>query len=44
MAELHDHTMGLRVDVDLGSIRPGKYSLGIRQPSLEWTRYPVRVF
>jgi hypothetical protein len=44
MAELHDHTMGLRVDVDLSSIRPGKYSLGVRQPGLEWTRYPVRVF
>jgi hypothetical protein len=44
MAELHDHTMGLRVDVDLSSIRPGKYSLGVRQPSLEWTRYPVRVY
>ena len=44
MAELRDHTMGLRVDVDLSNIRPGKYSLGVRQPSLEWTRYPVRVF
>ena len=44
MAELHDHITGLRVDVDLGSIRPGEYSLGVRQPSLEWTRYPIRVF
>lgn len=44
MAELHDHIMGLRVDVDLRGIRPGEYSLGVRQPSLEWTRYPIRVF
>ena len=44
MAELRDHTNHLRVDVDLSSIRPGTYSLGIRQPSLGWTRYPVRVF
>jgi hypothetical protein len=44
MAELRDHTTGLQVDVDLSSIRPGAYSLGVRQPGLEWTRYPVRVF
>ena len=44
MAELHDHVTGLRVDVDLSSIRPGTYSLGVRQLSLEWTRYPIRVF
>jgi hypothetical protein len=44
MAELHDHITGLRVAVDLSSIRPGEYSLGVRQPSLEWTRYPIRVF
>ena len=43
-AELQDHITGLRVDVDLTRIRPGKYSLGVRQPSLEWTRYPIRVF
>ena len=43
-AELHDHINRLRVDVDLSSIRPGTYSLGVRQPSLEWTRYPMRVF
>jgi hypothetical protein len=44
MAELHDHTTRLRVDVDLSGIRPGAYSLGVRQPGLEWTRYPIRVF
>jgi len=43
MAELHDHVIGLRVDVELSSIRPGEYSLAVRQAGLEWTRYPIRV-
>jgi hypothetical protein len=44
IAQLHDHITDLRVDVDLGSFRPGEYSLGIRRSSLEWTRYQIRVF
>ena len=44
IAQLHDHITDLRVYVDLGSVRPGPYSLGIRQPDLQWTRYPIRVF
>jgi hypothetical protein len=44
IADLRDHTTGLRVDVDLISIPPGTYSLGVRQRSFEWTRYPIRVF
>jgi hypothetical protein len=43
VAELHDHITRLRVDVDLSSVRPGAYSLAVRQPNLEWTRYPIRV-
>jgi len=43
-AQLHDHITNLRVDVDLSSVRPGAYSLSVRQPGLEWTRYPIRVF
>jgi hypothetical protein len=43
-AELRDHISRLRVDVDLSGVGPGTYSLGVRQPSLEWTRYPMRVF
>jgi hypothetical protein len=43
VADLQDHITVLRVDVDLSSIRPGAYSLGVRPPGLEWTRYPVRV-
>jgi hypothetical protein len=44
MAQLHDHITDLRVDIDLSSAREGTYSLGLRQASLEWTRYPIRVF
>jgi len=42
-AQLHDHATSLRVDVDVSSVRPGAYFLGVRQPDLEWARYPVRV-
>jgi hypothetical protein len=44
MAGLHEHITVLQVDVDLSSIGPGAYSLGVRQPNLEWTQYPIRVF
>jgi hypothetical protein len=44
VARLHDHIIELRVDVDFRGVRPGTYSLGVRQPNLEWTRYPIRVF
>ena len=44
MAELRDHIPNLRVDVDLSGIPPGVYLLGVRVPSREWTRYPIRVF
>ena len=43
-AELRDHINRLRVDVDFSRIRSGDYSLGIREPNLEWARYPIRVF
>ena len=43
-AELRDHITRLRVNVDLSRIRSGDYSLGIREPNLEWARYPIRVF
>jgi len=44
IAELSDHINRVRVDVVLTSVRPGTYSLGVRQPNLEWARYPIRVF
>jgi len=43
-AALQNQITNLRVDVDLSSIRPGRYFLGVRQPNVEWTRYPIRVF
>jgi hypothetical protein len=43
-AELHNHVTALRVDVDVSSVRPGAYSLGVRQPNVEWTSYPIRIF
>jgi hypothetical protein len=43
-AELRDHINRLRVDVDLSGVRPGTYSLGVRQAGLEWSRYPARLF
>jgi hypothetical protein len=42
-AQLENHTMVLRADVDLERISPGTYLLGVRQPGLEWTRFPIRV-
>ena len=43
-AQLQDHVVTLRADVDVSAVRPGLYLLALRQPGLEWTRYPVRVF
>jgi hypothetical protein len=43
-AKLEDHIMVLRADVDLGGITPGSYFLAVRQPGLEWTRFPARLF
>ena len=42
-AKLEDHIVVLRVDVDLAGVSPGSYLLGVRQPGLEWTRFPIRL-
>ena len=42
-AKLEDHIVVLRADVDLAGVSPGSYFLGVRQPGLEWTRFPIRV-
>lgn len=42
-AQLHDHVTALRVDVDVRSVLPGAYFLGVRQPGLEWSRYSIRL-
>jgi hypothetical protein len=43
MAKVEDHVVILRTDIDIGSVRPGLYVLGVSQPGLEWSRYPARV-
>ena len=43
-AQLQDHIVTLRAEVDVSAVRPGLYLLALRQPDLKWTRYPVRVF
>jgi hypothetical protein len=42
-AQLEDHTVNLRVEVDLARVSPGWYMLGLRRPGMEWTRFPVRL-
>jgi len=43
LAQLDNHTVVLNADIDWAGVSPGSYSLGVRQPGLEWSRYPVRV-
>jgi len=42
-AKLEDHIVVLRADVNLAGISPGSYFLGLRQPGVEWMRFPIRV-
>jgi hypothetical protein len=42
-AKLEDHIVVLRADVDLAGVSPGSYFLGLRQPGVEWMRFPIRV-
>jgi hypothetical protein len=42
-AQLQDHIVSLRADVDVGGVPPGLYFVALRQAGLEWTRYPVRL-
>lgn len=43
MAQLQDHTVVLKTDMDLRGVSPGLYALGVRQSGSEWNRYPVQV-
>jgi hypothetical protein len=43
MANLEDHIVVLRAAVDLAGVPPGSYFLGVRQPGVEWTRFPIRL-
>lgn len=42
-AKLEDHIVVLKADINLAGISPGSYFLGLRQPGLEWMRFPIRV-
>ena len=42
-AKLEDHIVVLSANVDLARVSPGSYFVAIRQPGLEWTRFPIRV-
>ena len=44
VAQLQNQVTNLTVEVDLHSVHPGLYSLGVRRSGLEWTQYPIRVF
>jgi len=43
VAQLENHTVVLNANIDLAGVSPGSYFLGVRQPGLEWSRYPARV-
>jgi hypothetical protein len=43
VSQLENHTMVLTANIDLTGVSPGSYFLGVRQPGLEWSRYPARV-
>jgi hypothetical protein len=42
-ARLEDHIVVLRANLDLAGVSAGSYFLGVRQPGLEWTRFPIRL-
>ena len=42
-ARLENRVVCLRVDVDVSIVQPGRYFLAVRQTTLTWIRYPVRV-
>jgi hypothetical protein len=43
IAELENHTVILKTEIDLAGVSPGLYVLAVRQPGMEWNRYPIRV-
>ncbi len=42
-ATLENQIVILRANIDIGNVSAGFYFLGVRQPGLEWSRYPTRV-
>ena len=43
IAQLENHTVILKTEIDLAGVSPGFYVLAVRQPGMEWNRYPIRV-
>ena len=43
VAQLEQHVVTLKADIDFSSVPGGSYFLGVRLPGLEWARFPVRV-
>jgi len=43
IAQLETQTVILKADIDFADVSPGLYRLAVRQPGLEWNRYPIRV-
>jgi hypothetical protein len=42
-AQLEDHNVIMRVNLDFSNVLRGSYSLGLRQRDLAWTLFPVRL-
>jgi hypothetical protein len=43
IAGFENHVLVLRADVDISSVSPGSYFLGLRKLGLRWALFPVRV-
>jgi hypothetical protein len=43
VAQIENHVVVLRVEVNVAGVPPGTYVLGLRRPGLEWTRFPIHV-
>ena len=43
-AQIENHVVVLRTDIDPAGVPPGLYFLGLRQHGPDWTRFPVHVF
>jgi len=43
IAQLENHTVILKAHIDVADVSSGFYFLAVRQPGLEWNRYPIYV-
>jgi len=42
-AQLENHMVVLRSEINATSVPPGTYFLGLRQKGMEWTRFPIEI-